>query len=151
MQCSDFSWLTLRERADGRVSDRRWPGPLGAWITSQGCWSSSLQKIGVGTAEARPPLSSDGGRLPRHFNAKAGQTIIASNWHPRKLLNYLSAAATQRAKFLLPAEDWFSLRVAVLSTDGPKCESSSSSSSKDIYLRETLFAVIFSLLKCASS
>lgn len=78
------------------------------------CLFLSLEKIGVVITEARPLLSSDRGRLPRHFNAKAGQMIIASNWHPHKLLNYLSAAVTQRAKFFLPLENWFSFHIVIL-------------------------------------
>lgn len=46
-------------------------------------------------------------RLPRHFRAKAGQMIIASNWHAQKHLNYLSAAVTQRTKSFLYVENWF--------------------------------------------
>ena len=66
----------------------------------------SLEKIVVLITEARPPFSSDRGRLPRHFSAKAGKMIIASNGHPQKHLNYLSAAVTQRAKFFLPFENF---------------------------------------------
>lgn len=78
--------------ADERVSDRckdRF------WHHLCDCLFLSLEKIEVVITEARPPLSSDRGRLPRHFSAKAGQMIIASNWHPQKHLNYLSAAVTQ--------------------------------------------------------
>lgn len=91
--------MTVCDLADRGVSDR--------WKTLWGHHLSdyllvSLEEIGVVITEARPPLSSDRGRLPRHFSAKAGQMIIASNWHPQKHLNYLSATVTQRAKFFLP-------------------------------------------------
>lgn len=48
---------------------------------------------------------------------EAGQMIIASNWHPQKLLNYLSAAVTQRVKFFLPLENWFSFNIILICTD----------------------------------
>lgn len=61
------------------------------------CAFLSLEKIGVVITEARPPLSSDRGRLPRHFNAKAGQMIIASNWHPTSsLIIYLQLSLKEQ-------------------------------------------------------
>ena len=71
----------------------------GSFQASSLCLFLSLEKIEIVITEARPPLSSDRGRLWRRFSAKAGQMIIASNWHPQKHLNYLSAAVTQRVKF----------------------------------------------------
>lgn len=40
--------------------------------------------------------------------------IIASNWHPQKRLNYLSATVIQRAEFFLPLKNWFSFNIIIL-------------------------------------
>ena len=75
---------------DGGVSDKSFGHPLSDYLFL------SLEKIGVVITEARPPLCSDRGRSWRRFSAEAGRMIIASNWHPQKHLNYLSAAVTQK-------------------------------------------------------
>lgn len=75
--------------------------------------------------------------------------IIASNWHPQKHLNYLSATVTQRAKFFL---SFGKLSILFFFSFFQCCSSNTYRPKPDDqqeqrYLHETLFTKYFPMIK----